>query len=191
MKRARATTAAMTTGSSFGSRLTVTRIGISSKKTEARFNQSSQARQLLFLQRRSSLATRSTVSDHSAVNQSVRAETNRRKASNRKTARASPPRQPIPETTTDESRTAMGFTPFLFHAAHDRHHRRNGFASPRAVRLQCFEGFQLFLNPFRQLPLLALRELLKRCFDFSHRAHVVKILNGPPAEKPMFLNQWW
>jgi len=48
-----------------------------------------------------------------------RADTKRRNASDRRTARVSPPRQPMPETTAEESRTATGFTPLPFHLAHD------------------------------------------------------------------------
>jgi hypothetical protein len=71
-------------------------------------------------------------------------------ASKTKTARASPPLQPIPATMADESRTAMGFTPFPLYPGdnlHDLAYRLN-FTRPISVDLLEFSaelGALLFL----------------------------------------------
>src|SRR6516164_4930731 len=124
------------TGSSAASRRTMRFIGGSSWRTEARLSQSSQLGQFRFSHRVSS-ETLWVTSLHSAVSQGVRTEMKARWASKTKTARASPPLQPIPATMADESRTAMGFTPFPLYPGdnlHDLAYRLN-FTRPISVDL--------------------------------------------------------
>src|SRR5205823_4365671 len=65
----------------------------------------------------------------STVSQGVRSETNPLLAKSTKTFLASPPLHPIPETTVEESRTAIGFTPILFYPADDFHDLLHGFGA--------------------------------------------------------------
>src|SRR5207253_857291 len=76
---------------------------------------------------------------HSAVSHAVRREIKPRFASNSRILRASPPRQPMPETTTEESITATGFTSLLFHARDDFHDLDDWLATRGSVFLQLFK----------------------------------------------------
>src|SRR5207247_5123452 len=46
----------------------------------------------------------------------------------------------MPETIAEASRTAMGFTPFLFHAPDDSHDLLNRFTARRAIVLKVFKS---------------------------------------------------
>src|SRR5580658_6533936 len=145
MKAARTATAAMTTGSSLGSRFTVFLTGMSSENLETALSHSSQLAQFGLRQRFSVAATRCTVSVHSAMIQGVRQDSNPPAARSFRTARASPPRQPMPDTTTEQSKTARGLgTAFLFHPFHDFENCRLRFRFSRPIAIQLLESLQQF-----------------------------------------------
>ena len=150
-KEARAATAAMMTGSLFGSR-DVGRTGTSSTSLEAVFSHNSQLAQFGFFHRGSSRATRSTTSAHSSVRKGIRKDWNPPAARSNNT-RLATPRQPMAETTAELSNTARGLcTAFLFHALNDGQHRCRRFGFGTAIRLHRLEPFE----EHRLIPLLHL-----------------------------------
>src|SRR5437016_2244315 len=123
----------------FRIRRTIFFIGGSSKSKDALFSHSNQFGQFGFCHR-TSAETRSVTSAHSAVSHGVRTEINPRLANRANTVRALPPLHPTPETTTDESRTAMRFTPLLFHLADDFHNFLHRFSARSSIPSKVFKG---------------------------------------------------
>lgn len=142
MYSARTETAAIMTGSSLRSRLTVRFMGMSGPNLETAFSHWSQFVQLGLRQRGSTRATRSTASVHSAVSYGVRQDSNPATAKSLRTPRASPPRQPMPETTTELSKTARGLpTPLLFDLFDNIEDGFNRFGLIRTIPIKLLKSF--------------------------------------------------
>src|ERR1051325_6000078 len=132
-------TAAASTTSSLGSRLTVRLSGTAVFTRETRLSQSSQPAQFGLRQRFSSAATWATDAVHSSTNSAVHTERNARRASRRSTWRESPPRQPIPATTTEVSSAATSGMTFPFHLADQLDDRGFRFRPVTAVGIEPVE----------------------------------------------------